>query len=462
MIEGKPLGASVWHDGAKNAAHNALRQRSCAHAFAAGRYGKPVSEGHTENSRRVFEVCMPARLDRFIVGVLPTIEYANGHSFFVQQRFLTTGVWPTAVHVTFTWGDSAEYAYGKLQRMKDFGMWKLGAINRYSSRAAISAELEASRQGGPNAGSDEEEVERMEARRYVLVTADAHVPPVIPFDRADYDQRAYQHTEWQERVRSRLQSALALALVLNRTMILPEFHCYCDRYFYRLEACMIPGGHHATQLPFVCPFDHIFDSSKWYDVAGRLRANSLAARFAAAGFEGHLYGAQLRRAPQIANSRATLRAAVGALQDSDAAATGSGGVEAMSGAGRGGPTEQPGLAPSALLVGTVPPRSRDVEIAASLAHLSHVHVLQVSLDDAAAMFGGFARSQTASEFHSLVLHLFALRIAYCQKECRFEATMYESVRKKQRDPCVWLDGTRKLRALPGGLGAPNAATGPAA
>lgn len=455
MIEGRRLGAHSWHNGEANRAYDQLLRAECAAAYRDGRYGAPLDAGHTAGSRRVYIVCLPAKYPRLAVGVLPTIEYANGHSFFVQQRFRSTGVWPTAVHVTFTWGDSAEYAYGKLQRMRDFGLWKLGAINQYQraragarapAAGARAAPAAAAGAGGteaalgeaaePSAGSEAEALRRMNERRYLLVTPDSAVPAAVPHVISDYDQRAWQHVAWQQRTRNRLQHALALALVLNRTLILPPFHCYCDRYFYRLDGCMIPGGHHATRLPFICPFDHIFDSSHWYEL-GRVARTQAVGRFEALGFEGYLYADELRRAPQIAHSRATLRAA-----------------SAAAGAPAAAPVD-------AVLAATVPRGSRDVEIDASLAPLQHARILEVSLDDAEAIFGGFASQRAAADFNALVRYLFGLRVAYCQKECRFEQTAYESVKLKQRDPCVWLDGTEKLRELPGGLASLGPGAGPA-
>lgn len=457
MIEGRPLGAAIWHDGAKNAESGARRKEACKRVFVDGQYGAPLDGAqHTPGSRRVFAVCMPGRLPRYVVGVLPTIEFANGHSFFVQQRFRTTGVWPTAVHVTFTWGDAASYPYGKLQRMKDFGMWKLGAIRQHApaggaaagagaAGATVGAGASGAAGGGgaaaAAAGSEDAALRQMAGRKYLLISADESPrPPAVPYDKADYDQRAWQHVHYQAETRGRLQAALALALALNRTIILPEFACYCDRYFYRLEGCMIPGGHHATQLPFVCPFDHVFDSSRWYELGAALSAEA-GRSFSRLGFEGHLYGQELRRAPAVANSRATLRA-----EAAGADGEGAGGSEA----GTTPPAARPRRAQ--LLGAALPPGSSDAAVAQALAPLQHVHVLEVSLGAAAEIFGGFRRQADADGFDKLVRHLFAMRVAYCQRECRFVETMYESVRKKQRDPCVWLDGTDRLRKLPGGLG----------
>ncbi len=48
---------------------------------------------------------------------------ANGHTFFVQQLQTLTARWPMAVHATFQYGDMPDYAFGKRQRFRDWGMW---------------------------------------------------------------------------------------------------------------------------------------------------------------------------------------------------------------------------------------------------------------------------------------------------------------------------------------------------
>ena len=80
--------------------------------------------GHrTAGSRRLFDVCVPrvARALRF--GLLPLALVANGHSFFVQQLQLQTGVWPHAVHATYQFEDQADCAFGKRERLREWGMW---------------------------------------------------------------------------------------------------------------------------------------------------------------------------------------------------------------------------------------------------------------------------------------------------------------------------------------------------
>lgn len=53
-----------------------------------------------------------------------------------------------------------------------------------------------------------------------------------------------------------LRNAMALATVLNRTLVLPAFWCGLDRY-WAPHAGTLPGSE--FKLPFPCPADHVLD-----------------------------------------------------------------------------------------------------------------------------------------------------------------------------------------------------------
>ena len=55
---------------------------------------------------------------------------------------------------------------------------------------------------------------------------------------------------------AQLRTALALATVLNRTLILPPLWCGLDRY-WAPHAGTLPGS--TFKLPFMCPADHVLD-----------------------------------------------------------------------------------------------------------------------------------------------------------------------------------------------------------
>jgi hypothetical protein len=55
---------------------------------------------------------------------------------------------------------------------------------------------------------------------------------------------------WQA---DRLRDAFAIAIVTNRTLILPQLLCGCHRHFYFMNNCTL-GDH---DIPFACPMDHV-------------------------------------------------------------------------------------------------------------------------------------------------------------------------------------------------------------
>merc|ERR1712185_180357 len=79
-------------------------------------------------------VCLPNVTKSLLLGIFPITEVANGHTFFVQQLHTMTGRWPMAVHATFQYGDMPDYAFGKRQRFRDWGMWLVDDEDYTSSR----------------------------------------------------------------------------------------------------------------------------------------------------------------------------------------------------------------------------------------------------------------------------------------------------------------------------------------
>ena len=194
--------------------------------------------GHrTAGSRRLFDVCVPrvARALRF--GLLPLALVANGHSFFVQQLQLQTGVWPHAVHATYQFEDQADCAFGKRERLREWGMWLADAhelrpwsetrptpVSRASSwrlRAVGGGD------GGGGAPAAAEAAERFLILDDDVGAADA-LAPVVPVP-SDPHARGRQHVaHWSGA--PAIGGRRAVGEVLNRTAVLPQFHCYCDKY----------------------------------------------------------------------------------------------------------------------------------------------------------------------------------------------------------------------------------------
>ena len=244
---------------------------------------------HTEGSRRLFDVCVPrvARALRF--GLLPLALVANGHSFFVQQLQLQTGVWPHAVHATYQFEDQADCAFGKRERLREWGMWLADAHELRPWGGAADARLARVSRGGcappleEVAAAAEARLAAAEAAERFLIldddvgAADA-LAPVVPWVPSDPHARGRQHVAHLERARQRLADGVLLARVLNRTVVLPQFHCYCDKYWARLTQCTIGTQVLGSQpLPFVCPLDHVIPVSGWYGNWAARKARAAAA-----------------------------------------------------------------------------------------------------------------------------------------------------------------------------------------
>jgi hypothetical protein len=53
-----------------------------------------------------------------------------------------------------------------------------------------------------------------------------------------------------------IRTAFAIALLLNRTLIMPSMWCRFDRMWYGHKG-ILDGT--KTSQPFLCPLDHVFD-----------------------------------------------------------------------------------------------------------------------------------------------------------------------------------------------------------
>ena len=221
-----------------------------------------------------------------LVGLLPLRLIANGHTFFVQHpcamcrasvcRCATP--LPVAVHTTFQYGDTADFAHGKRARLVQAGLWHTSPYNLLpqsdvptgggASSRAHRLEPAATE---PGVASEEAERERYIAWREVDAE-DAlrrHVQRSLAADPAfaqsvlanDSRGLIHLHKELDADWRRRTLRLLAAALVSNRTAVLPHAWCFCDIYWGGMAGCR--AGARTMALPFECPIDHLVDLPKW-------------------------------------------------------------------------------------------------------------------------------------------------------------------------------------------------------
>ena len=192
---------------------------------------------------------------------LPLKYFANGHSFFVQRMYEKPDAPPPyVVHMTYQYGDSSKFPYGKRQRMREARVWQVDPPSYFS--------------GG----------------NYLAVAPEAAALPIdfLPRD-VTTAGAAERFNKEDAHLRRVLRDALALAIALNRTLVLPRMLCYCDNIWKEMKHCRVGGAFDMT-LPFDCPADHILNLVGWFD-------GSLPVEFREAGFLS-----DPRVAPEITSS----------------------------------------------------------------------------------------------------------------------------------------------------------------
>ncbi|KAH6556170.1 hypothetical protein KP509_1Z199100 [Ceratopteris richardii] len=151
------------------------------------------------------------------LGILPVSIFCSGHTFFVQALYEKLSLRPYAVHTTFQFGGTP----GKRHRLREAKLFHdkpeyYNVSNSFLSyRSSIPDELLT---GGPHSIEN----------HFKLVN--------------------YQIKQ--------VRDALAIASILNRTLVMPKLYCRLDRLWFGHPG-VIPGT--KTDQPFLCPMDHIFE-----------------------------------------------------------------------------------------------------------------------------------------------------------------------------------------------------------
>ena len=179
------------------------------------------------------------------LGVLPNWLFGNGHSYFVQWHHLThpEDGEPFSVHLTYQYGDTGSYAFGKRERMRQAGIWRSDPREYFEDGKYLVVSDEGSQVdfSGESPGGEE-----------------------IGSDRNAYRTAIDRHLREDKLRRTTIRNALALARALNRILVLPEARCYCDKIWNNLNACRAPGAE-SFKLPYACPMDHIYDLPSWFN-----------------------------------------------------------------------------------------------------------------------------------------------------------------------------------------------------
>ena len=119
-------------------------------------------------------------------GVLPVAAFASGHTYFVQRLYETQDVTPYVVHTTFQFGGTA----GKQNRLRECGLWE-DPPEYYSQGQFLSVEV---------------------------------TKPPLPkgFKSWNATAMALYHRQAMIAQLTELRDAMAIAVTLNRTIIMPK------------------------------------------------------------------------------------------------------------------------------------------------------------------------------------------------------------------------------------------------
>lgn len=151
------------------------------------------------------------------LGILPASIFCSGHTYFVQAMYQQLRLEPYAVHTTFQYAGTD----GKRHRLRE-GMFFFDPPEYYDAP------------GG-------------------FLSFKPSIPKSLLLEGQHSIESHFALVNYQMR---QIRTALAIASVLNRTLVMPPLWCRLDRLWFShpgvLEGSM-------TRQPFICPLDHVFE-----------------------------------------------------------------------------------------------------------------------------------------------------------------------------------------------------------
>uniref|UniRef100_A0A804M059 Nucleotide-diphospho-sugar transferase domain-containing protein n=1 Tax=Zea mays TaxID=4577 RepID=A0A804M059_MAIZE len=151
------------------------------------------------------------------LGVLPASIFCSGHTYFVQGMYKQLHLEPYAVHTTFQYAGTE----GKRHRLRE-AMLFFDQPSYYDSP------------GG-------------------FLSFKPNIPKSLLLDGAHTVESHFELVNYQLK---QIRTALAVASLLKRTLVMPPLWCRLDRMWFGhpgiLEGTM-------TRQPFLCPLDHVFE-----------------------------------------------------------------------------------------------------------------------------------------------------------------------------------------------------------
>ncbi|KAJ0824601.1 putative nucleotide-diphospho-sugar transferase [Helianthus annuus] len=150
-------------------------------------------------------------------GLLPASIFCSGHTYFVQAMYQQLRLEPYAVHTTFQYAGTE----GKRHRLRE-AMVFYDPPEYYDSP------------GG-------------------FLTFKPSIPKSLLLDGEHNLQTHFALVNYQMK---QIRTALAIASILNRTLVMPPVWCRLDRLWFSHPGVIVGS---MTRQPFICPLDHVFE-----------------------------------------------------------------------------------------------------------------------------------------------------------------------------------------------------------
>ncbi|KAK8266249.1 hypothetical protein V6Z12_D12G233600 [Gossypium hirsutum] len=151
------------------------------------------------------------------LGILPESLFCSGHTYFVQALHQQFRLQPYALHTTFQYAGTE----GKRHRLRE-AMVFFDPPEYYDAPGGFLSF-------------------RPSISKSLLLDGEHNLES--HFSLINYQMR-------------QIRSALAIASVLNRTLVLPPLWCRLDRLWFPHPGALLGS---LTRQPFLCPLDHVFE-----------------------------------------------------------------------------------------------------------------------------------------------------------------------------------------------------------
>ncbi|GIL65415.1 hypothetical protein Vafri_19165 [Volvox africanus] len=166
-----------------------------------------------------------------MLGALGVHMLLNGYSYFIPRLHERMNITPLGIHMT--WVPLSKE--GKFHRFRD-GMLYDDPPEYYDAPGLkyLTADIDApDAPPGYNSWSETEDMIQVHIK---------NMPPQL--------KQVYR--------------AVAMAMILKRTLIFPRLRCYCFKNWFMSEQCRIPGDK-VTQFPLDCALDQVFRPKVLYN-----------------------------------------------------------------------------------------------------------------------------------------------------------------------------------------------------